>query len=141
MKSIYRYLIVLCALLTVVFWTMPYFDYMWFSNEQLHLLDKNGLGAKIPGNDFTYWGTLFIWLLLSAGLFLYNKRARSAFVGFYIISTLSGLFYGVQVLTPYEATISALINLADGTILTMAYLTSVGTMFEKTPNKHSAGLS
>ena len=129
MESIFRYLVVITASLSVLFWGMPYFDYMWFSNEQLNLLDQNGLGAVIRGSDFTYWATLLVWLLLSVGLFFYNSIARVGFIAFYALSLVLGLFYGVQVLTPYESTISSLIGLADGAIIAMAYLTSVGGKF------------
>lgn len=69
MESIFRFLVVLAALLSILFWGMPYIDYMWLSNEQLYLLDKNGLGGEISGNEITYWGALTIWLALSVGLF------------------------------------------------------------------------
>jgi hypothetical protein len=131
MESIFRYLVVATAALTVLFWAMPYFDYMWFSDEQLNLLDQNGLGAVILGNDFIYWGTLLIWLALSVGLFFYLRFARVGFIAFYVLSLGLGLFYGVQVLTPYESTISSLIGLADGAIIAIAYLTSVGGKFAK----------
>jgi len=130
MESVFRYLVVIAAVLSTIFWAMPYFDYMWFSNEQLYLLDQNGLGATIPGSEVTYWGTLFVWLILSVGLFYFNRFARVSFIAFYALSLVLGLFYGVQVLTPYESTISTLIGLADGAIITMAYLTSISGKFE-----------
>ncbi|WP_062817712.1 hypothetical protein [Alcanivorax sp. NBRC 102024] len=129
MESIFRFLVVLAALLSILFWGMPYIDYMWLSNEQLYLLDKNGLGGEISGNEIAYWGALTIWLALSVGLFFYNRFARLGFVAFYIFSLALNLFHGVQVLSPYESTISSLICLADGAIIATAYLTSIGGKF------------
>lgn len=131
MEIIFRYLVVISASLTVLFWGMPYFDYMWFSDEQLNLLDQNGLGAVIPGGDFTYWGTLLVWLLLSVGLFFYNGIARVGFVAFYALSLVLGLLYGIQIHTPYESTISSLIGLADGAIIAMVYLTTIASKFSR----------
>ena len=130
MESIFRYLVVISAALTILFWGMPYIDYMWFSIEQIHLLDQSGLGTVIPVSDVLYWGILFIWLVLSVGLFFYNPLARTGFIVFYILSFVFGLLGGIQVVTPYESAIASLIGLADGAIITLAYLTSVGAKFE-----------
>jgi hypothetical protein len=110
---------------------MPYFDYMWFSNEQLYLLDQSGMGAIFEGNDFIYWGTLVAWLISSVGMYFFIPLARILFALLSISGVLLSLVYGVQVLSPSESTLSGLIGMIDGAILVMAFITSVGLNFEK----------
>ncbi|MDO3387776.1 hypothetical protein QWI17_18175 [Gilvimarinus sp. SDUM040013] len=131
MESIFRGLVVFAAVLSLIFWSMPYFDYMWLSNEQLYLLDQDGFGAVIPTSHLTYWGTLVVWLVLLIGLFFFNRFARIGFVAFYFFSVVLGLCYGLRIHTAYEVTILNLMGLADGAIIAIAYLTSVGAKFEK----------
>jgi len=135
MEKLFRSLLLVNAVLTTIFFTIPYFDYMWLPYEQLLLLDQSGTGTIIPNSNIVYWGFLTIWLLLTFGLFFYNNLARIGFVVFYIISLLSTLFYGVEVLAPYESLLSSLIGLADGAILVLMYLTNVANKFNQTPNK------
>lgn len=66
-------------------------------------------------------------------MFFYNKVLRSAFGIFYVLSLALIPFYGIQILTPYEAIISNLIGLVDGAILAVAYLTLIGSKFDESP--------
>lgn len=131
MEAIFRSLVVAMALLTVLFWSMPYVDYIWLSVEQLQLLEQGGLGSVIPGRELAYWGELAVWLGLSVGLFFYIKAARIGFLVFYCIVMARSFFDGVQILSPYEAAISSILGLADGAILALAYFTSIAAKFER----------
>ncbi len=132
MESIFRFLIITTVVLSIVVWSLPYFDHQWLSENQLLLASYSGYESLFPSvNYFTYWVPLVIWLILSVGLFYYNKFSRKAFVLFYIIETVLQLFYGMQVVTPYEAVLFTLIGLADGAIIAMMYLTSISEKFER----------
>ncbi|PCH59905.1 MAG: hypothetical protein COC05_05820 [Gammaproteobacteria bacterium] len=130
MDILFRSLLIFTAILTSVFFFLPYFDHMWLPYEQVLLLDRSGLGASIPNSNVIYWGTLIVWLLITFGLFFYYSLARVSFVVFYVIGFIATLFHGAIVLAPYESLISSLISLADGAILAIMYLTSIGDKFE-----------
>src|SRR5690554_251800 len=116
MAFIFRSMVSITILLTVVLWAMPYFVYMWFSNEQLYLLDQSGTGSVIPASELMVWGQLVLWLSLSVGLFFYSPAARTGFIVCYILSLIVVPLNGVQVYSPYEALISGMLGLADGAV-------------------------
>ena len=131
MESIFRVLVVGAAVLSIVFWCIPVFDYMWLTNEQLQILDLGGFGSYISDSRIFYWGTLTIWLLLSIGLLFYVNIARFAFVICMVIVHVLSFFYGISILSPLEAFIGSLITMADGAIITMMYLTSISGKFNE----------
>ncbi len=131
MESIFRILVVGGALLAVIFWSMPFIDYMWYSNEELQILDLGGFGSKLPESQIYYWGTLVLWLAISVGLFFYKKIARTAFVVCLIFFSVVGLFGGILILSPIEAALSQIITLSDGALLVIMYLTSMNAKFNE----------
>jgi len=131
MESIFRFLVVASALLSMAFWSIPYIDYLWLTYEQMQILDLGGFGAIIPTYGITYWGTLVTWLAISAGLFFYVNAARTAFVVFMIINVALGLFYGISIMSPLEILIGSIIAMVDGAIITMMYLTSISGKFSE----------
>jgi len=131
MESIFRILVAGGALLAIVFWSIPYFDYMWLSNEEMHILDLGGFGSKLPASDIYYWGTLILWLIISVGLFFYVNIARVAFVVCSVLFTVIGLFDGILILTAFEATLSTIITMSDGAIVAIMYLTSISAKFSE----------
>jgi len=131
MESIFRILVVASALLSIVFWSVPYVDYLWLTVDQMHVLDLGGFGAIIPTYDITYWGSLIVWLLISVGLFFYVSIARTAFTVFMVINIVLGFFYGIAIMSPLEVFIGSIISMSDGAIITMMYLTSIGGKFSE----------
>ena len=131
MEKLFRSLIIINAVLSTLFWSMPLIDYMWLSNDQIYLLDQAGFGAFIPNSIFVYWLTLSVWLALFLGLFFYIKVARTGYVIMAFVTFVISFFYGIQVMSPYEAALGYVITLNDGGIIAIAYLTSIGVNFEK----------
>ena len=131
MESIFRILVVGGALLAIVFWAIPYFDYMWLSNEEMQILDLGGFGSKLPASDLYYWVTLILWLVISAGLYFYINIARVAFVVCMVLFTVIGLFDGILILSALEATLSTIITLSDGALIVLMYFTSIADKFSK----------
>ena len=131
MDSIFRSIVLFAAVITIVFWSVPYFDYVWLSEEQMVLLDQGGLGAYVEGSDLINWGALAIWLVISVGLFFFMPLAKPAFIAFYALSFITTPLYGIHVLTSYEMLMSNLLGLTDGIIVAMLLFTSVGTRFAK----------
>lgn len=130
MNSIFRTLVVLSAILNILLWCLPYFDYMWLSNDELSLLDLSGLDAIINTSEAFYWVTLVVWLSLAVGLFFYIQISRTLFILYASLSACMTLFYGIQVFTPIESLISYLLTLSDGGIIAIMYLTSINDKFE-----------
>lgn len=131
MESIFRILVVGGAMLSIVFWSIPYIDYMWLTNEEMQILDLGGFGSKLPNSQIYYWGTLLLWIVISAGLFFYKNIARTAFVIFLIFFSVLGFFDGIMVLSPLEAFLSAIITLSDGAIIAIMYLTTLSSKFNE----------
>ena len=131
MESIFRFLVVASALLSITFWSVPYIDFLWLSIEQMQILDLGGFGAIMPTFEITYWGTLVVWLVISGGLFFYIKAARPAFVVFMAINIVLGLFYGISILSPLEVFIGSVLAMVDGAIITMMFLTSISGKFSE----------
>ena len=131
MDSVFRAIVLFAAVITIIFWSVPYFDYVWLSEEQMVLLDQGGLGAYLDGGDLIYWGTLAVWLVISAGLFFFVQLAKPAFIAFYVLSFITTPLFGIHVLTSYEMLMSNLLGLTDGIIVAMLLFTSVGSRFAK----------
>lgn len=131
MESIFRALVVGSALLSVVFWCIPYVDYMWLSVEQIQILDLGGFAAIIQTHDITYWGTLVVWLVISIGLYFYSNSARIAFIAFMLINISLSFFYGLSIMSPLEVFIGSIITMIDGALITMMYLTSISGKFNE----------
>jgi len=110
---------------------MPFVDYMWFTNEQLYLLDQDGLGAKIEFPESFYWVQLTVWLVLSVGMYFFVSVARTLFLIAVVISLIGTLFFGVRSITPYESFLITIISQLDGAIIILAYFTGVGVKFDK----------
>lgn len=131
MESIFRPIVLFSIVITIIFWFMPYFDFIWLSEPEIDLLVQSGLGSKLPYSDLYYWGTLFVWLVISFGLYFYVRLAKYAFIAFYVLSILITPLNGIHVFTGFEMLLSSLLGLTDGIILAMLLFTSVGTRFAK----------
>ena len=80
MDKIFRWIIVISTLLFIIAWLLPYYDYLWLSDEQLDLLSYDGSGSSIPSSPLIYWGWFFTWLTISVCLFFFVPIARKVFV-------------------------------------------------------------
>lgn len=129
MIAIFRLLVVIQALLTALYWLLPYFDYHWLSVDELLVLEESGTGAVfIAGSSFA-WTIFTVWMALSLGLYFFVRLAREAFVVFYLATFGLALFMGVQVLTPLEQVVLGVLQVGDGMLIAVAYFTSVSQKF------------
>jgi len=139
MERIFKNLILASTLLTVIFWVLPLYNYANFSEEEFNVLSWAGFGASIPSNDLIYWSILVIWLITNLGLYFFVKPFKAIFTILLIITGILNLFWGISVLPPIEVTISTLLTLLDGSIITMLYLTSISNKFTNTLTSSSSG--
>ncbi len=129
MIAIFRLLVVIQALLTAVYWLLPYVDYHWLSIEELLVLEDSGTGAALIIGDFFSWGMFAFWIALSFGLYFFVRFSREAFVIFYLVNFGLTLAMGVQVLTPVDQVVLGLLQVGDGMLIAVAYFTSVSQKF------------
>lgn len=129
MIAIFRLLVVIQALITAVYWLLPYFDYHWLSVEELLVLEGSGTGAVFIASSFFAWATFAVWMALSLGLYFFARFAREAFVVFYLANFSLALFMGIQVLTPLEQVVLGILQVGDGMLIAVAYFTSVSQKF------------
>jgi len=131
LSQIFRVLVLVTMVTTTLYWVMPYIDYMWYPRDQLVLLDQGGMGASFPSSEIFYWLQLVLWLFVSLGLFFFINVARTAFVVLYVVTTILGFLYGIQVLTPIESFLANTTALADGAIIAIMFFTSVDGAFRE----------
>ena len=80
MTTAFRYLVSISAMLYVVFWIFPYFDYKWLNENELTILSANYYGSVIPLNDFIDWALFVAWVILYIGMWFFIRAARTAFL-------------------------------------------------------------
>lgn len=131
MKNLFRYIVAISTLLFLILWLLPFFDYLWLSEEELSLLAATGYGSYIPNHPVIFWGLFVSWVAASLGLFFFIPFARTAFLVLVVVSSIANFFWGFRVDTPLSIGIAGLVALSDGAIIAMAYLTSVSSYFEK----------
>ncbi len=135
MINLYRYLIVISVLLYVIFWLLPYFDYIWLNQEELSLASYNNFSSYINHGIMKSlsWVVFFVWMFIYLGLFFFIKIARSLFFMILIVeNTIFNLLFGFSILPPISSFIGSFLGTIDGFVLAILYLTSVNKKFEKT---------
>lgn len=113
----------------ITYWLLPRITDRLLSDAQRELLDLNGVYATLPTNSYVYWGLLAVWLSVYASVFLFLRRARAALVAVTGITFCATPFLGYVILTPIEATVSAVIGLLGGIIFGMAFFSPVSKEF------------
>ena len=119
----------------MIFWLLPYFDYIWLSQEELSLASYNNFGSYINHSIMKNlsWVMLFIWVFIYLGLFFFIRIARFLFFMILIMeNTIFNLLFGFSILPPINSLIGAFLGTTDGIILAILYLTSINKKFEKT---------
>jgi len=130
MERIFKSLIVLSVTLYVIFYFIPYFHHFWLNEPEIHFWKNNGAQATLILPDFIFHLLMIAWVLTSIGIFYYNKIARSCFLLLIIATTLMTPFLGWSIYTSIESTIIVSLNMIDGALIVMAYLTSISHEFE-----------
>jgi len=131
MKQLFRFIVVISTLLYVIFWFLPYVDYLWLTEYEIELASAEGYGGYIPQSLVLAWAQLIIWVVISVGLFFFIPLARTAFVLMLVITAITNFLWGFLVMEPISAGLISIITTSDGVILTMMYLTSLSKYFEK----------
>lgn len=128
-ERLFRVLVVISTLLTVILYLLPVGDHLWLTDEQLAVASWSGWGAKVPDGEIIYWTWFSIWMTTNLGLYFYKHIARTAFAILLPFSALYQLFDGIQVLPPIDSAVASLVGTIDGVLLAIAYLTGVSRRF------------
>ena len=131
MLSRFRLFVVIDLLCTVLLWVMPYFDYMWYSDRAISLLDSSGLGAVVSTGPVFYWAHLALWVAASCGLYFFVPAARPAFVVLWVYSSVLALLSGILVYTSIEVVLSNISTVLSGVIIALMYYTPVSGEFHE----------
>lgn len=130
MKRIFQSIVVASLLLHVIWFFMPYAWIYIYKGDEADLLSWANYGALVDVNGSIPYLILFAYLIASVGLVLLKKWARTVFLALTISSVALSLVLGFIVSPPLDAAIGYIVALADGSILTIAYLTSLGSEFK-----------
>jgi hypothetical protein len=128
-EKLFRVVVVASALVYVVLWSLPYFDWQLHSDAEFELLQLNGHGSVLPFPPALNWFLCLAWLLTAVGLFFFNPFARAAFVVLVLVSGVADFFWGFVVQSSWESGLLNITTLLDGATLAMAYLTPVSERF------------
>ena len=130
MEKLFRTLVISTTLLYVFFWFLPYIDHYWLNEDELDLASWDAAGSIVPQSLIINLIWFSIWVTTGIGLYFYRPAARTIFLFLMPISTVYSAFCGFLVLPPISAAIIGLVNMLDGAVLAVAYLTGVGKRFE-----------
>lgn len=130
LQLFFRCLVLVSTVLFIFFWMLPYLG-LNFTEDEKNILSWYGYGSYIPDSKVINWGLFSAWLVLSVGIFFYNRLARSCFLWLLIFTCISCLFWGFKIYTPLETMLSTLISIFDGAMLSLMYLTSLNEKFLK----------
>ncbi len=129
MKKIFRSVVVLNIVLYVSWFLFPYTYSYWVSEMSMNVLNASGLESFFIGPLYIYWVFFSLTLLALIGLFFFKRLSRQLFVLIIIINLSLQSFSGMSVYTGIESLLLNVINMADGALLVMMYLTSISNEF------------
>jgi len=130
MKRIFQLIVLGSLTLQVLWFVLPYTWTYFYTGEELDLLSWAGLGASFDINGPIPYAFLFAYGIASIGLISLKKWARLLFLFLTIGTVISSPVWGFIVSPPIDASIGYLLALADGSILTIAYLSVLGSEFK-----------
>lgn len=130
MKGIFRYIVIGSLILYLIWFAMPYSWIYFYKGEELNLLSWANYGAKFDTDGPMPFIILLAYIIVSIGLVLLKKWARTAFLSLTVVSVVLSGIWGFLVSPPVDAALGYIVSMSDGAILTIAYLTSLGGEFE-----------
>lgn len=130
MKEIFRYIVIGSMILYLIWFAMPYTWGYFYGREQLNLLSWANYGARFDIEGPIPYIVILAYMVVSIGLVLLKKWARTAFLALTVGSVVLSGIWGFRVSPPLDAALGDIMAMSDGAILTMAYLTRLGGEFE-----------
>lgn len=129
-KIVFRGVVATSAILYLVWYLLPY-DSFHSDPAAVNLLRLDGYAALFtPQHSLFTHGLLLLWLVASVGLWHFDNWARHLFLALTAWSVIAGALYGIRVSSPLEMVLGLILDLTDGAILAMAYLSSAKEFFK-----------
>ena len=128
MKKLFQILVLTSIILQVILFFLPYAWEHLHDLEELKLLSWGGYESVFDINGPVPYIVTLLYIIIFAGLAMFKKIARTAFLIITIVTALP--IWGFGVYSQLDGTIGYLIALADGAILTLAYLTHLSDEFK-----------
>lgn len=129
MTTIFRILVGISIVGTIMLWIHPYWEAAWLSEDQMRLRQYDGYGAIVDGSMSFYWGYLIAWMASLLGLFFFIKPARSAFVLLVALSIILNILWGIRIYLPYELALHNALLTIDGALIALAFLSPISQKF------------
>jgi hypothetical protein len=106
-----------------------------FGADMAAVLAHNGRDAWVTP-PFHFWLILqFLWAATAVGLFFFLRWGRTLFLFLNLYTVVGFVAGGLVIQTGLQAAVLYLVNLADGAVLFMAYLSAVASRFgRRRPN-------
>jgi hypothetical protein len=93
------------------------------------VLAHNGRDAWLTPPYYFWWIIQFLWAAAAIGLFFFLRWARTLFLFLNVYSVVGFVAGGLVIQTGLQAALFHLVNLADGAVLFMAYLSTIASRF------------
>jgi hypothetical protein len=126
---LFRFFVLTSAAIYVLSYLLP--DGLFAATlEEKNLLGLDGYGAVFtPRSALFTIGVFALWLFASLGLIRLRNWARHLYLLLTVWAVVSAGLYGIRVSSPVAAVLDVALDLLDGVILAMAYLSSVKDLF------------
>lgn len=129
----FRFSIIGSLVCYLIWFMLPYADAALYSEATMYLLREDGYLSIVTLPAAFAFTLLFVWIALARGMWVFYIRARTAYLGMVIFTTLLTPFEGFRVQSPMEAICLDLALMFDGAVLALAYFSPVKDEFSATP--------
>ncbi len=114
-----------------------YFESRFYSPEIIDLMTWSGYGAAFNWNVLTYiaYALLLAYGIVCLGLIYFKPWARECFLLLTILAMLLTFVFGVNVLTEASSFYLQIMNMIDGFIIALIFLSELKEEFKIAHNK------
>jgi hypothetical protein len=128
---LFRSIVFTSAALYVVSYLLPYESFER-NSAAVNLLRLDGYAAIL---NFTgplpTLGVQVLWLVASVGLLHFDNWARYLYLGLTIWALIAAGLYGIRVTSPLESVLGLAVDLLDGVIVALAFLSPLKERFSR----------
>ena len=127
--TLFRSIVVTSVVLYLVSYFLPYESFE--SNPAaVNLLKLDGYAALANPQSWLFGaGVLLLWLLAAVGLLHFDNWARYLYLALTVWALVAAGLYGIRVSSPVESVLGLAVDLLDGAILALAFLSPLKNSF------------
>jgi hypothetical protein len=131
MSKLYKSLVLFSYFTYAICFFLPYLDTYIYAQEGLDALSWSGYGSLVMPHEFIGYAFFIAYSITVIGMLYFHSWSKKLFVALTVLSTFFTAIHGFEVLPPIDAVLSYLTNLADGAVIALMYLTSLGKRFSE----------